>query len=63
LVTKIIQQIDAALSEKGRVVQFTYDLRKGGFDPYVKFSRSRFRIVWMNVPPARVDVFRRTKIK
>lgn len=57
VVKEISQQIRNALAEDGLFVQFTYDLRTPslGWDETLK--RVRTRVVWKNVPPARVDTF------
>lgn len=57
-VTKIVREIEHVLAPDGLVIQFTYDPRVGRrFDE--AFERIEQRWVWNNLPPARVDVFRR----
>lgn len=58
VVAQIVQEIDHVLAPDGVVIQFTYDPRAGRrFDH--AFERYDRRWVWNNIPPARVDVFRR----
>ena len=57
-VAKIVAEIEHVLAPEGVVIQFTYDPRVGRrFDE--AFERIGQRWVWNNLPPARVDVFRR----
>ena len=53
----IIKQIDKVLPKGGFFIQFTYDLsgRWKSLPPH--FKRVSHKIVWGNLPPARVDVF------
>lgn len=58
VVQGIVGEIDRVLAPDGVVVQFTYDPRTGRrFDEILeRFDR---RWVWNNLPPARVEAFRR----
>jgi phosphatidylethanolamine/phosphatidyl-N-methylethanolamine N-methyltransferase len=60
VVKDIIKQINHLLHHEGILVQFTYDLRGEWFEQQHKqFHRTQSTIVWRNLPPARVDVFRK----
>lgn len=60
VVKKIINQIKRLLHREGVLIQFTYDLRGQWFEEqYKPFRRAQSTIVWRNLPPARVDVFRK----
>ncbi len=53
----IIKQIDQILPEKGHLIQFTYDLSgQAAYLPH-HFKRVSHKIVWSNLPPARVNVY------
>lgn len=57
---RIVKEIDRVLADDGKVIQFTYDPRRGDF--YSEhFQRTDHRWVLSNLPPARVDVFQRPK--
>ncbi|MEY3220877.1 MAG: hypothetical protein RIT27_2234 [Pseudomonadota bacterium] len=57
---EIINQITQLLDHKGVLIQFTYDLRGQWFEQqHRQFRRVESTIVWRNLPPARVDVFRK----
>lgn len=53
------RQFETLLEAGGLLVQYTYDLR--GTQPRLlpRFHRLSSKIVWSNLPPARVDVFER----
>jgi len=53
----IIKQIEEILPEKGLLIQFTYDL--SGQTTYLPhhFKKVSHKIVWSNLPPARVNVY------
>lgn len=55
----IVHQLQNALESGGRLVQFTYDLR--GTRPRLLpgFRRVSSKIIWSNLPPARLEVFER----
>ncbi|MDX1655288.1 MAG: methyltransferase [Candidatus Competibacteraceae bacterium] len=59
-VTRAIgDQLDALLGNQGLLVQFTYNLL-GSYDHLPpRFQRVASKIIWGNLPPARIDVFRR----
>lgn len=57
VVVSILQEIHHILPMHGKLVQYTYDLRKTPHPRLSGFKRCRTSIVWANIPPARVDVF------
>jgi phosphatidylethanolamine/phosphatidyl-N-methylethanolamine N-methyltransferase len=59
IVEKIIDQMDNCLQDDGIIIQFTYDLRKKRSPLLSKFTRVNHKVVLGNVPPARVDVFKK----
>ncbi len=59
LVAAIGRQVERCLTEEGRFVQFTYDLRPDVHAPFPRFVKCESDVVWLNIPPARVDVFER----
>lgn len=60
IVKGIVNQINHLLHHNGVLIQFTYDLRGEWFEQQHKqFHREQSTIVWRNLPPARVDVFRK----
>ena len=60
VVKNVVREMNQVLAPDGLVIQFTYDPRSGRrFDEF--FERFERRWVWGNLPPARVDVFRRRR--
>jgi phosphatidylethanolamine/phosphatidyl-N-methylethanolamine N-methyltransferase len=57
VVMGILQEIHHILPKHGKLVQYTYDLRRTPHPRLSGFKRCRTSIVWANIPPARVDVF------
>ena len=55
----ISHQFEILLQPGGLLIQFTYDLRGTRTRLLPRFRRLSSRIVWSNLPPARVDVFER----
>jgi phospholipid N-methyltransferase len=55
----ISDQFETLLDAGGRLVQFTYDLRGTGVRLLPGFRRLSSKIIWGNLPPARVEVFER----
>ncbi|AOK06882.1 methyltransferase domain-containing protein [Burkholderia sp. AU28942] len=55
-VTAIVDQCRRVLSADGVMIQFTYDLRPPGRRPLGNpaFAAAASRIVWANIPPARI---------
>jgi len=52
---KIVEQIYDLLPHDGRYIQFTYSYLDNDFQPFKNKIYSKR--VWLNLPPARVDVF------
>ena len=57
VVNSILSEARSILPSGGRFIQFTYDIRKTPNPALSAFSRRGTSVVWMNFPPARVDVF------
>lgn len=55
----INDQFETLLEAGGLLVQFTYDLRGTGVRLLPGFRRLSSKIIWGNLPPARVEVFER----
>ena len=55
-VTAIVDQCRRVLSADGVMIQFTYDLRPPGRRPLGNpaFAAAASRVVWANIPPARI---------
>jgi phospholipid N-methyltransferase len=56
-IRQISREIDQILSKHGRFIQFTYALHSKVTLLPSRFQRVKSKIVWHNLPPARVDVF------
>lgn len=58
IVHGIVQQIEEALPKEGLYLQYTYDLSNGK-SPFLPhhFKRISSRIVWGNLPPARLNLY------
>jgi len=61
-VKAIKQQIFNLIGDNGLFIQFTYDLRLS-FSQKKKFELKKSRIVWRNIPPARVNTYIKREIK
>lgn len=61
-VTKITQSCMRILGGNGRLVQFTY--APVGLSPWlsVGLSHEASEIVWLNLPPARIEIFKPTSV-
>jgi phosphatidylethanolamine/phosphatidyl-N-methylethanolamine N-methyltransferase len=57
VVEAITGELQRVLSADGRFIQYTYDIRHGCNGTLRAFTRIRSRTVWMNIPPARVEVY------
>jgi len=57
----IIQQIDEVLPNNGLIIQFTYQLTGKGLALPNHFISLSHKIVWDNLPPARVDIYQSKK--
>ncbi|MGB0579828.1 MAG: class I SAM-dependent methyltransferase [Limisphaerales bacterium] len=58
VVRGIAGEVKELLPEDGRLIQFTYDLRRRPDPQLNDFELVESSIVWLNVPPARVNVYR-----
>jgi len=58
-VMRIVREIQQVLGRDGRLVQYTYDLRRTPHRSLSGFKRCYTTVVWANFPPARLDVFRK----
>lgn len=54
---KILHQIDQLLLKGGRYIQYTYSYKEMRFENLKKYRKVFSSRVWLNIPPARVDVF------
>lgn len=55
------QQIAAAIQDflchGARLIQYSYDLRNGSLGWFERLGHMHSSVIWLNVPPARVDLF------
>ncbi len=57
-VKRIISESERVLPKGGRFVQFTYNLKRDPAELGFKLMRHvEYSRIWLNIPPARVDVF------
>lgn len=54
----IAREIHRVLPADGTLIQFTYDLSSRRYPPLDRFERCATKFAWLNIPPARVDVYR-----
>lgn len=61
-IKRIGKALMRVMDDKTLYIQFTYDLRsnRDAYFPNVRMEKVYTKIVWRNLPPARVDIFRRT---
>ena len=59
VVTNILREVQLVLHEDGKLLQYTYDLRKTPHPSLSNFKRRHTTVVWANLPPARVDIFQK----
>ena len=57
-VRRIVGEIHSVLHPEGKLLQYTYDLRRTPHRSLSGFKRCYTTVVWANFPPARLDVFR-----
>lgn len=57
-VNKIGRQLTSVLSDNGRLVQYTYQITRRTTRLPESFRRIKTKLVWLNLPPARVDVYK-----
>ena len=53
----ILHQISNLLISGGKYIQFTYQYKQNLFFSPICFKRKSSKMIWRNMPPARVDVF------
>ncbi len=53
----ILKQINLRLSKEGRYIQYTYSFNENPFFSLANFERVASKRIWMNLPPARVEVW------
>lgn len=58
VVKGIASEVKELLPDDGRLIQFTYDLRRRPDPQLSAFELVESSVVWLNVPPARVNVYR-----
>ncbi len=58
VVARILREVKRLLPPEGVFIQYTYNLGCRHFRPLAGFQRLSSSVVWCNLPPARVDVFR-----
>ena len=56
---QILEQVDNVLKPGGYYIQFTYGLQKGILENNPHYEKVLSKRVWLNTPPARIDVFKR----
>lgn len=54
---KIASGIQDFLCHGARLIQYTYDLRNGSTSWYERLGHVHSSVIWLNVPPARVDLY------
>jgi phosphatidylethanolamine/phosphatidyl-N-methylethanolamine N-methyltransferase len=57
VVTSILREVHSVLPKHGKLVQYTYDVRKTPHRMMSGFKQCQTAVVWANIPPARVNVF------
>ena len=60
-VTSILREVEHVLHKDGKLLQYTYDLRKTPHPALSQFKRRYTTVVWANLPPARLDVFQKNE--
>ena len=55
---RIIDQINAVLKKDGYYIQYTYWYTKSAFESLERYTKIHTQRIWLNLPPARVDVFK-----
>jgi phospholipid N-methyltransferase len=54
---RIASAIQDFLCHGARLIQYTYDLRNGSTSWYERLGHVQSSVIWLNVPPARVDLY------
>jgi phospholipid N-methyltransferase len=60
VVEQIMQQIAQTITENGELIQFTYDIRRSRSPLFQKFATLHTKLIWRNLPPARIHIYRKT---
>lgn len=55
----IMREIDKVLAPAGYYIQYTYSTKKNPFSESKAYQHIYSHLVWINLPPARVDVFKK----
>jgi phosphatidylethanolamine/phosphatidyl-N-methylethanolamine N-methyltransferase len=55
----VADQIQRLLRPRGTLIQFTYDLRPWAKGPLPELLRCKGRIIWRNLPPARIEIYQK----
>lgn len=58
VVVRIVREVKKLLPVDGTFIQYTYNVNCRRYRPLDDFQRIATSTVWLNLPPARVDVFR-----
>jgi len=59
VVRRIVAEIRRVLHKDGKLLQYTYDLRRTPHRSLSGFKRRYTTVVWANFPPARLDIFQK----
>lgn len=62
IVKQISRQIEQTIPENGSLIQFTYDLRRSNFPIFRTLQNSQSKLIWRNLPPARIHLLRKNDI-
>ena len=57
VVRAIMDQLNQILGRDGSYIQFTYDIRHSAPCLLPDFARISSKVIWLNIPPARADLF------
>ncbi|MFQ5628854.1 MAG: class I SAM-dependent methyltransferase [bacterium] len=60
VVKQISQQIEQIITLNGRLIQFTYDIRPSKSPSFHMLTNSQSKMVWRNLPPARIHFYQKT---
>ena len=55
---KIISEIEKILKPKNYYIQYTHGFFPSVFESKVRFKKVKSKNIWLNFPPARIDVFK-----
>jgi phospholipid N-methyltransferase len=58
VVARIVREVKRLLPVDGTFIQYTYNVTCRRYRPLEDFLRTATATVWLNLPPARVDVYR-----